>query len=165
MSSKRLTNNILINSEFVKDIESKGNISAFHTLYLTRDVVDRQRVISEEDSSKNGVEINLKSDEDIFEFVSNEKYHKNKNSRSGIEQARSELVNENLIAIDISRKILGEKGANFTYKNYYFLVVLYSKDNEDLSNIDEEEELSNKNYIRVVIDNDYVYYKIGFMMV
>lgn len=165
MSSKRLTNNILINSEFVKDIESKGNISAFHTLYLTRDVVDRQRVISEEDSSKNGVEINLKSDEDIFEFVSNEKYHKNKNSRSGIEQARSELVNENLIAIDISRKILGEKGANFTYKNYYFLVVLYSKDNEDLSNLDEEEELSNKNYIRVVIDNDYVYYKIGFMMV
>lgn len=158
MSNNNWQPNILFNSEFIKDIEKEGNISAFYTLYVTRDFDDRQRTISHLEN-----ENNINSDDDIFNIINNNIFNDKKNIMSLVEQSRAEVVNENLLALNVSRKILGIQGGNFSYDKYYWLVVLYKLDDDNA--IDSNGNVK-KSYIgtSAYIEGSKKYYKIGFIM-
>lgn len=151
--------NILFNSEFIKDVENKGNISAFYTIFITRNELDdKHRTISHISNEKH-----INTDEDVFNIIDNEKFNNEKNTMSLIEQSNAELVNENLLAINISRRILGVSGGNFSYGDFYWLVVLYKLDNE---NGEDSNGLVKKSYLKLHNSSTGIdrYYKIGFVM-
>ena len=154
--SKNWQPNILFHSEFIKDIENKGNISAFYTLYLTRSGLgdDYSMSITEENS-----ENVINDDIDIEDLINNSLFNDYKNNRTTIEQVYAEFLNENLIVIDITKR----KDPTFLYENHYWCVFLYKKDEkkEDAYNGSELK----RNYLRLELSNgESILYKIGFIM-
>lgn len=170
MSNSRKETKILLHSNFIKDIENKGNIKSFYSLFIKKELSSDMSVRIDTELKGEESEDIYNNDSDIESYVLNQDIYDNKKGiLSTIYRIPFELVNENLILFDINRTTSSTKGENFPYENYYWVVILYEhqqlKESYKEYVDDTSEDLKDSSGILKIKDNSGVekYFKIALV--